>query len=177
MSAKVCECEQCELYYEEYEYIANCYHPKWITISPPYTECADDDFFELYMTKFEEFRFCVNEAIIVMEMSPQYRLHWHIFLNVTDPIKFRRIINSLQVTNMVRVYDGEPKEGQHYLSKDLMLTYKHTNINPIYFLLDLEQRVVKRKLKLKQQRLESKTKKQSNPDIEIPDWMRGIHKN
>lgn len=158
-------CDMCKLIEEEYEYISNR-KPKWLTISPPYNNMKPIEFYEQYIEMFENFIKFSDKLIIVMEITENYRLHWHIYFNEVDSIASYKYINRFRIGNQLRIYKGGPKEGIHYLVKDVVETVKYTGLQPVILIEDLKCRRELRKV-LRRKIIVEEIEK------ELPEWMRG----
>lgn len=109
-------CESCERFRPFYEAVK--LRPRWLTISPPYSHEDPDDFLKGWYEEFYEFRYFGDKIFGVME-EKQGRLHFHLIYELKDRIKEYRVLNKIRKNAMVRVYDGYPRDGLHYLMKDI----------------------------------------------------------
>lgn len=131
-----CDCQDCEKYRDIYDTIVKSNCSRWLTISPPY---SDEDP-QIYIRKWDKvLSYVMTFAprwLFVYEISSQQRIHIHGIYQLRDRVKEYLFLNRLRNgmstkceiaeygkpfcrPNMVRVYDGTPLEGLHYLFKDI----------------------------------------------------------
>lgn len=117
------ECtKECKKYCKEYikKYLNIKYgEPRWLTYSPKSaSEVHPDDLHKYHTNVLKKLTYCSENIICVTEFKNE-RMHFHIFLDVKDKIKYNIFVNTLMTNSMARSYKGEPKGGIHYLFKDV----------------------------------------------------------
>lgn len=138
-SGDKCECILCNCHKGLYLTMKSSVKCKWLTISPSYSDEEPKEYIQKWMMLLGYFyTYVAKDYIQVYELSDQGRIHLHIVYTVNDRIKEYLFLNRLRcgmLKNkesikrfgkdfcrpcMVRVYDGTPKEGLHYLFKDVV---------------------------------------------------------
>lgn len=116
-----CPCVYCCQYARDHDSIMSL-NPRWLTISPP----ADTDeplaSLGYWLKKFRCLNDISRDFILVAEVSDQLRLHFHILYSLKDHVKEYKYINGWRHEAQIRVYNGGPKAGKHYLFKDINTT-------------------------------------------------------
>lgn len=167
-SAKSC-CHYCSSYLTLYGKIKS-QGMRWLTISPPISDSDPDVYYDMWFEEFELFRKFVKNIILIVEFS-NLRMHFHAVYSVKDKKKEYMIVNRFRKGNMVRVYDGEPKGGIHYLFKDIEVSTELLTKSPIIDLDALNLSVEKRKHDRRQKLLKEKEEKLKDVNNSVPSWM------
>jgi len=163
--AKKCECHLCEVYKSTYDLI-QADRPRWLTVSPPSDDGDPSNYRDGWIDSFIQMLKCTANLILIVEFA-QCRMHFHMCYTVTDRIKEYRLINGFRKTAQVKVYNGAPQKGLHYLFKDIEDAEQLLD-KCIYIREDLILIKTLKSLKLKELR-----KKRVIPDKikNIPSWM------
>lgn len=117
----VCECgDYCFKYKDIYNRIDASTKKCWLTISPKPHELEDDaSKLRDWLNDFYDLRKCCKDLIVSVEYTSKMIMHFHIFIAVTDIIKFKK--GFLQrwyfKANIEPIWGRCPKEGIHYLFK------------------------------------------------------------
>lgn len=122
LTGEICTCTYCEHYADTYERIATSGRARWLTIAPPSTHNDAITDYKLWMSQLTKIKDFADFLILIAEISPQMRLHFHVLYSSKDKPKEYRYINGWRYDAMVRIYNGTPKEGKHYLFKDIAST-------------------------------------------------------
>ena len=165
-SSDDCECEYCARYRPLYNNIKNG-HPRWITISPRY---SDRDPEEDYRDFKEEILEPLRKAGVILgvaEMTDNLRLHYHLMLDEDDKIRSYKIINKTRGLCQVAYLRGLPEKGLHYLFKDMALTGEYIQ-DPVFTTDSLS---VEYRAKMLVRRLARKVERKEEYENSIPDWM------
>lgn len=147
-------CDYCTQHLFQYQYIMGT-HPKWLTISPPANEDNPDKYYDMWLDDIEDLLKCSDAILGVVEFA-SYRMHFHIMYSCKDNVKSYRLVNRFRKHAMVKIYDGGPKAGLHYLFKDIKNTMSLVNINPIITETFLRQRKQDRVDKIKEMKRKEK---------------------
>lgn len=114
-----CKCHYCL----KYDYLLKLisHHPKarWLTISPPAPMGGSaQKLFDDWLNDFMQFRKFATTLIGVGEFANE-RLHFHILFTTKDHIKQYKVLNNWRIGSQIRIYDGLPEKGIHYIFKDI----------------------------------------------------------
>ncbi len=116
-----CECgDYCTKYSDLYKEISASTKKCWLTISPkPHEFESDEDKLREWLNDFYDLRKCAKRFIIVVEYTTKMIMHFHIFIAVMDPIKFKKAFLQrwYYKANIEPIWGRSPKEGIHYLFK------------------------------------------------------------
>lgn len=123
-----CDCEYCTEYRPLYDSIKR--RPRWLTISPPYSNIDPDDYLREWNEEFFKFRYFADKILGVAEIA-NGRIHFHFVYEQKDPIKEYRHLNTIRRDSMVRVYNGYPEKGLHYLFKDIEESKMLFSLSPV----------------------------------------------
>lgn len=130
---------KCEKYCPKYQkYYDKINGPKmrWLTISPPYSDIEPRTFIKNWVNELAYINSFANEYIIVFELTEQLRLHMHIVYSLKDKTKEYLFLNRIRLASyppsdkllygfdfckpsQVKVYNGQPAGGIHYLFKNV----------------------------------------------------------
>lgn len=102
-----------------YNIVNESYQKRFITISPP---CSDEDPSckqEYWINQMLDLRYCATNVFGTTEFANNERMHFHIVLQITDPIKYYKWVNRLSVLTNVLSVKTMPKDGYDYLIKDI----------------------------------------------------------
>lgn len=114
-----CDCEYCRNYGDLISKIRHHTKKKWLTISPPSPSAGSaQEHFDDWLKSFMMFRKFAEHLLGVAEFE-NGRLHFHIMYTVKDAVKEYKVLNKWRIHSMLRVYKGLPREGAHYLFKDI----------------------------------------------------------
>lgn len=118
-----CECiGYCKDYQELYDEIAASNRRCWLTISPkPHEFEVDADKVIDWLSDIYELRKCSDKMIVVVEYTTKMIMHFHIFIKITDMIKFKKgfIQRWYYTSNIEPIYGRNPAKGIHYLFKSV----------------------------------------------------------
>lgn len=141
-----CTCDYCSKYLGLYTRMRQSPKCRWLTISPGYSDRNPDADVDRWTTKLLYLNKFANAYIIVFEMSDQLRLHMHIVYTVKDRVREYIFLNrmrkgvkpdvrreGMKILRVdggepgvnVKVYDGVPRGGIHYLFKDIPKTREY----------------------------------------------------
>lgn len=183
-----CCTEACKPYCKQYinKYMSIKYAtPKWLTISPKSVEnISPDELFKFYLcTYLKNLVACSKDVLGVVEFANE-RMHFHIFLDVKDPIKYNIFVNTMSIYSMCRSYKGEPKEGIHYLFKEVDHAKELILYHPVIYTEEHLEKVkqdliLERKIELKERRrikeeMKARDKLKAIGYISVPKWMQEI---
>lgn len=162
-----CSCKYCFEYSIKYKIILSR-KPKWLTISPRFSDKDPTLDYIDWLDDIEDLLKCSSHILGVCEFKND-RMHFHIMYDCTDPIKSYRIVNKFRQTCMVKIYDGGPEKGLHYLFKDIELSKSLIPTISTIFTDDmLDDRKKERKKQAKNRLIQEAFKEKYN---EIPQWM------
>lgn len=157
-------------------------NPYWWTISPNLKEISSDDPDEIQKYIFKTFLidlpYCCTDCICVTEFKDG-RQHYHLFLSISNVKRFQILHNEVSKhCGIARKYKGEPKDGIHYLFKDILEAYEVLDSSPINYVSkfkDLQYERSQEKKRLKQEKKDRLLKEQLEVKkqyiAEIPKWM------
>lgn len=111
----------------------------WLTISPEYNDRKPQlDYDSFLKDDLYTMRSAFKNVLGVAELTTQMRLHYHMVFSIKDNIKLYKRINSMRrygvsqgVKCNIKLYKGNPREGLHYLFKDIEFTRTFIS-DPIY---------------------------------------------
>lgn len=113
-----CKCHYCTKYEGYLSKIRHSPKAKWLTISPPRPMGGSaQKLFDQWLNSFMQFRKFATTLVGVAEFANE-RLHFHILYTVKDEIKQYKVLNNWAIGTMLKIYDGLPSEGIHYMFKD-----------------------------------------------------------
>lgn len=134
MECEPCLCKFCAMYKDLYDDILSS-APFWLTISPTFDARTPSVANKEWWDELTDLLKCSSKILGVAEFNNE-RLHYHIMYSCTDRIKSYKLVNHWRLSNMVRIYKGGPKNGLHYLFKDIEDTQELLNINDIIITAD-----------------------------------------
>lgn len=162
-----CFCEYCVEYNIKYDIILSR-NPKWLTISPRYSDKDPTIDYIDWLDDIEELLKCSSHLLGVVEFAND-RMHFHIMYDCTDPIKSYRVVNKFRADCMVKIYNGGPEKGLHYLFKDI--EESKTLIPTVSTIFTDDMLDDRKKERKKQARLRLITQSLLERKKEIPEWM------
>lgn len=147
----------------------NCYHcfdnrnlyntisqssPRWLTISPRADDRHPDKYLDVWYEEFIKIRKFSSNILGVVEFE-NLRMHFHIVYSVTDRVKEYKTINSWRQTCQVKVYNGLPRGGLHYLFKSIEDTKQLISTNKYMITMDtIEQEIIRRGHKIRKSKID-----------------------
>lgn len=122
-------CKYCRYYKNTYLAMRSTPMCRWLTISPTYSSDEPELYINNWKSRIEPFfkKVC-KQWLGVFEVSEQQRIHIHLIYILKDRVKEYIYLNAIRNGSkglkpcMVRVYDGVPMGGLHYLFKDIEVT-------------------------------------------------------
>lgn len=162
-------CAYCAEYDALYKTIL-CQGMRWLTISPPISDIDPDKYLDAWIDDLENMRKVAKNMILVVEFA-NLRMHFHAVYSVKDKKKEYIILNGYRKGNQVRVYNGEPTGGRHYLFKDVDVAKEIIDKDPIMTMATFDAIVEKRKEQIRLERLKAKEMKLTEFTKDIPKWM------
>jgi len=114
-----CLCAMCQEYSPLLDLMRKTGNLRWLTVSPPADDKDPELSYKDWMQRLKPLVNIASSLILVAEISSQLRLHFHILFCSKDKVKEYKYVNGWRHNAMIRVYNGEPREGLHYMFKDL----------------------------------------------------------
>lgn len=140
-----CECgDYCFKFSELYKDINLNTKKCWLTISPkPHELEEDSNKLREWLNDFHDLRKCSKKLILVVEYTTKMIMHFHLFIAVSDVIKFKKAFLQrwYYKANIEPIWGREPKEGIHYLFKASSEVETILEESSIYTLADLRKYV------------------------------------
>lgn len=148
-------------YTQIYDRIRVSGHARWLTLSPPPDDGADPRLGHIYwLKKLTKMHGFTTDLLLVAEVSPNARLHYHMFYSVKDRVKEYIYLNGWRRESNIKVFNGEPREGIGYLQKDILSTSEYLPGYPVSFTRDtLRSYVLAQKRRKRAEELARKTDK------------------
>lgn len=107
-----------------YDLVANIYpnQRRFLTISPPHSDEDPECKQRYWLSQLLDLRYCATNVIGVTEFKDE-RMHFHIVLQVTDPIKYYKLTGRLSSLCNTLSTKHLPKDGFPYFIKDIEDSY------------------------------------------------------